>query len=120
MNVTAADFPEGHNELAAAGLHEEASIKVAVPRVCRSQGRARVHLHKIERIGHNNLIIGEVVALYIADNLIDERHRIHGFHPVGRMGAPAWYSRTTDLFETPPRQLRADQSTLPPETDGNN
>ena len=33
MNRSAADFPEGMNELAAVGLHEAASGAVLVPRV---------------------------------------------------------------------------------------
>ena len=99
MNITAADFPEGHNELAAAGLREQMSLKVAVPRVAESKAALECILHKIEQVGHNNLIIGEIVAIYLADELIDERQHVHGFHPVGRMGAPSWYTRTKDLFE---------------------
>jgi flavin reductase (DIM6/NTAB) family NADH-FMN oxidoreductase RutF len=99
MNITAADFPEGHNELTAAGLHETPSLKIPVPRVSEAKAALECSLHKIERIGKNNIIIGTVVALYIGDAHINDRHHVHDFHPVGRMGAPAWYARTTDLFE---------------------
>jgi flavin reductase (DIM6/NTAB) family NADH-FMN oxidoreductase RutF len=110
MNVTAADFPEGHNELEAAGLHAAPSGTINVPRVAEAQVSLECVLHKIERIGTNNLVIGEVLALHTTDGLVDERLRVHGFHPIGRLGAPSGYTRTTDRLELPRvsyAQLRA-------------
>jgi flavin reductase (DIM6/NTAB) family NADH-FMN oxidoreductase RutF len=117
MNLTAADFPDGHSELDAAGLHAGQSLVVSVPRVAEARAGLECVLHSIQRIGGNNLVIGEIVALHVADGLIDERLQVKGFTPVGRMGSPSWYSRTTDRFELARvsyAQLRA------AETDGNN
>jgi len=99
MNLSAADFPEGKNELAAVGLQEAASVAVNVPRVAEARVALECVLHKLERIGANNLVIGEVVGLYAAEGVVDERMRVHNFLPIGRMGSPSWYTRTTDRFE---------------------
>ena len=56
-------------------------------------------LHKVERVGANNLVIGEVVGMYAAEGIVDERFRVHEFLPIGRMGSPSWYTRTQDRFE---------------------
>jgi flavin reductase (DIM6/NTAB) family NADH-FMN oxidoreductase RutF len=101
MNISAADFPAGHSELEAAGLHAAPSATIAVPRVAEAHAALECALHKIERIGGNNIIIGEVVGLYIADSYIDPRLRIQNFAPVGRMGTPSTYARTIDRFELP-------------------
>jgi len=101
MNVTAADFPEGHNELHAAGLHPAPSLAIGVPRVAEAHVSLECALHKLERIGENNLIIGQILALHTADGLVDERLHVHGFHPIGRLGAPSAYARTTDRFDLP-------------------
>jgi flavin reductase (DIM6/NTAB) family NADH-FMN oxidoreductase RutF len=117
MNLTAADFPEGQSELDAAGLHAGASLVVSVPRVAEARASLECVLHSIQRIGGNNVILGQIVALHVGDGLVDERFHVHGFSPIGRLGSPSWYSRTTDRFEihrVSYAQLRAK------ETDGNN
>jgi len=101
MNLTAADFPEGHSELAAAGLHEAASGTVSVPRVAEAQVALECVLHKIERFGKNNLVIGEVLGLYTAEGIVDQRLHVNGFYPIARMGSPSWYARSADRFEVP-------------------
>jgi flavin reductase (DIM6/NTAB) family NADH-FMN oxidoreductase RutF len=101
MNLTAADFPEGHNELAAAGLHEAKSRTVPVPRVAEAQAALECVLYKLERVGKNNLVIGRVVGLYTADGVVDQRLHVNGFHPIGRLGSPSLYTRTTDRFDVP-------------------
>jgi flavin reductase (DIM6/NTAB) family NADH-FMN oxidoreductase RutF len=101
MNHTAADFPEGHSELEAARLHEAQSLKVSVPRVAEAQAALECVLHKVERIGENNVVIGEVVGLYVADGIVDPRLHVNGFYPIGRLGSPSTYTRTKDRFDLP-------------------
>ncbi len=101
MNISAADFPEGESELHAAGLHDGASAAVGVPRVAEAKAALECVLHRIDRIGANNIILGEIVAIYTADGIVDDRMRVHNFFPVGRLGAPSWYTRVTDRFELP-------------------
>jgi flavin reductase (DIM6/NTAB) family NADH-FMN oxidoreductase RutF len=101
MNISAANFPEGESELHAARLHDAASLAVNVPRVAEAKVALECVLHRLDRIGDNNLVIGEIVAIYTAEGIVDEQMHVKEFHPVGRLGAPAWYARLTDRFELP-------------------
>jgi hypothetical protein len=38
---------------------------------------------------------------HVADELLGPRLRIKGFAPVGRLGSPSMYCRTTDRFDLP-------------------
>ena len=99
MNVSAADFPFGESELAAAGLHAAPSVKVKPPRVAESQASMECKLHSSQLLGKNTLIIGEVVMFHVADHLMGPRLHINGFAPIGRLGSPSVYCRTTDRFD---------------------
>lgn len=99
MNLSAADFPPDIGELAAAGLEAAPSTRIRAPRVAAAQASLECRLHSSQRLGENTLIIGEVVMFHIADGLIDARKRIHGFAPIGRMGSPSVYCRTTERFD---------------------
>ncbi|HVT83343.1 MAG TPA: flavin reductase family protein [Phycisphaerae bacterium] len=101
MNISAADFPEGESELHAARLHDAASTAVSVPRVAEAKAALECTLTRIDRIGGNNLIIGEVVGVFADDTIINDRLHVHDFHPVARLGGPSWYARLTDRFELP-------------------
>lgn len=101
MNVSAADFPPDESELDAAGLAAVPSEKVAVPRVAAAPAALECRLHSTIPFGTYTLIIGEVVMFQVADALVGEKLRLHDFTPVGRMGSPAFYCRTTDRFEVP-------------------
>jgi len=103
MNISAADFPEGESELAAAKLHAEPSVKVKPPRVAESQASMECRLHSTQMLGNNTLVIGEVVMFHVADHLANyqngTRLHVNGFAPIGRLGAPSLYCRTTDRFD---------------------
>lgn len=101
MNVSAADFPPDMSELAIAGLHIEPSIQISVPRVAEAQVSMECKLHATQLLGDNTLIFGQVVMFHVADHLVGERFHIHGFSPIGRMGSPSVYCRTTDRFDIP-------------------
>jgi flavin reductase (DIM6/NTAB) family NADH-FMN oxidoreductase RutF len=52
-------------------------------------------------LGGNTLFIGEVVMFHVADHLLGPRMHVDGFAPIGRLGSPAIYCRTTDRLEMP-------------------
>ncbi len=99
MNVSAADFPFGESELAAANLHAAPSVKVKPPRVAESQASMECKLHSTQQLGKNTLIIGEVVMFHVADHLMGPRMHVNGFAPIGRLGSPSVYCRSTDRFD---------------------
>lgn len=101
MNVSAADFPPEMSELAIAGLHIEPSIHISVPRVVEAQVSMECNLHDTQTLGDNTLIFGQVVMFHVADHLVGERFHINGFAPIGRLGSPSVYCRTTDRFDIP-------------------
>ncbi|MGA7594859.1 MAG: flavin reductase family protein [Gallionella sp.] len=101
MNVSAADFPFGESELAAAGLHAAPSVKVKPPRVAESQASMECKLHSTQQLGKNTLIVGEVVMFHVADHLMGPRMHVNGFAPIGRLGSPSVYCRSTDRFDVP-------------------
>ena len=99
MNVSAADFPEGESELAAVNLHAAPSVKVKPPRLAESQVSMECKLHSSQLLGTNTLIIGEVVMFHVADHLMGPRMHVNNFAPIGRLGSPSVYCRTTDRFD---------------------
>lgn len=101
MNVSAADFPPDESEITAAGLRTAPSVRVAVPRLADAQVSLECTLFQAQPIGANTLFIGEVVMIHVADHLVGPRMHINGFAPIGRLGSPSVYCRTTDRFDLP-------------------
>ena len=99
MNLSAADFPPGQSEVAAADLDVAASVHIPVPRLAKAQASLECKLHKAEPLGAYTLFIGEVVMFHVADHLVGKCLHIDGFEPLGRMGSPAVYARTRDRFD---------------------
>jgi flavin reductase (DIM6/NTAB) family NADH-FMN oxidoreductase RutF len=99
MNVSAADFPAEQSELAAAHLHTAPSVRIKVPRVAEAQASIECKLFSAQPLGANTLFIGEVVMFHVADHLIGPRLHINNFAPIGRLGSPSVYCRTTDRFD---------------------
>jgi len=99
MNVSAADFPSGESELDAAQLHRAPCVHVKVPRVAEAQASLECKLFSEQQLGANMLFIGEVVMFHVADHLIDANLHINNFAPIGRLGSPSVYCRTTDRFD---------------------
>ncbi|MEO8103964.1 MAG: flavin reductase family protein [Betaproteobacteria bacterium] len=98
MNISAAEFPPDESELTAAGLQVRESLRVSVPRVAESPVSLECRLHSRQALGLYTFFIGEVVMFHVADHLLGERMHINGFAPVGRLGSPYFYCRTTDRF----------------------
>jgi flavin reductase (DIM6/NTAB) family NADH-FMN oxidoreductase RutF len=99
MNISAAEFPADESELSAAGLESAASTVISVPRIAKAKVSMECKLHSAQALGQNTLIIGEVVMFHIADELVGPRMHINNFAPIGRLGSPSMYCRTTDRFD---------------------
>lgn len=99
MNISAADFPPDQSELELARLHTAPSLRIKAPRVAESQASLECTLHSAQRLGANTLFIGEVVMFHVADHLLGPRLHINNFAPIGRLGSPSVYCRTTDRFD---------------------
>lgn len=99
MNISAADFPPDQSELEAAQLHTAPSVHIKTPRVAPAQVSLECKLHSTQRLGSNSLYIGEVVMFHVADRLMGPRLHVNDFAPIGRLGSPSVYCRTTDRFD---------------------
>ena len=99
MNLSAADFPPEQSELTAAHLRSAPSVRIKVPRVEDAQVSLECKLHSELALGGSTLFIGEVVMFHVADNLVGSRMHIENFAPIGRLGSPSVYCRTTDQFD---------------------
>ena len=102
MNLCAASLPPGENELEHAGLTALPSSVVKPPRIAESPASLECRCHSIQEIGQNRLIIGEVLRVHVPEGLFDPETWLinpQAYHPIGRMQAPHWYTRTRDLFE---------------------
>jgi len=101
MNVSAADFPTDQSESTAADLHVAPSVRIKAPRLADAQVNLECRLFQSHSLGTNTLYIGEVVMFHVADHLLGPRFHINDFAPIGRLGSPSMYCRTTDRFDVP-------------------
>jgi flavin reductase (DIM6/NTAB) family NADH-FMN oxidoreductase RutF len=101
MNISAADFPPDQSELVAADLHTAPSAKIATPRLAAAQVSLECRLFKSQALGTNTLYIGEIVMFHVIDDLMGPRFHVNNFAPIGRLGSPSLYCRTTDRFDLP-------------------
>lgn len=110
MNVSAANFPAEESELTAAGLNPSESKRVKVSRVAEAQASLECILHSQQPLGIYTLIVGQVVMFHVDDSLLGDRLHINGFAPIGRLGSPSFYCRTSDRFDLPriPYEQRLD------------
>ena len=105
MNRTAEELPPEVDELAVAGLTPVPSARVRPPRVAESPIQMECRLDQLVEVGRGpgaaTLVIGEILAWHIRDDLYDAeraRIRIDRLHAIGRL-AGDWYTRTRDQFE---------------------
>ncbi len=101
MNISAADFPPDQSELEATQLQTAPSLRISTPRVAQAQASLECTLFSSQSLGAYTLVIGVVVMFHVADQLMGERLHVKGFAPIGRMGSPSVYCRTTDRFDIP-------------------
>lgn len=93
MNATAAHVPASVDEMAAAGLEAAPCALVKPPRVkaspialeCRYM--QTVHLPAARNGSPNNIVIGQVIGIHVADDvIIDGRIDVHKINPLARLG----------------------------------
>jgi flavin reductase (DIM6/NTAB) family NADH-FMN oxidoreductase RutF len=103
MNVTAADFPPGEDEVAQAGLTTLPSTKVRPPRLAESPVAMECTLFQTLPIGAHSMVIGQVRAMHIADAAVMDPEKCYIDSPalglVGRLHGAGWYTRTSDRME---------------------
>jgi flavin reductase (DIM6/NTAB) family NADH-FMN oxidoreductase RutF len=107
MNISAVDFPPDESELIAAHVHARPSELVKTPRLAEAPVSFECRLFQSVPIGANTLFIAQIVMFHVADRLLGPRLHIENFTPIGRLGSPSMYCRTTDRFELA-RLTRAD------------
>ena len=104
VNLTSAEIPASDSEVSLAKLTTLPSVKVKPPRIAESPVNFECKVRQIIPCGSGpiaaNLVIGEVLMMHIADEVLDEKGRIdpRKLQTVARLGSDFW-CRTTDLFE---------------------
>jgi len=101
MNICAIDFPPGVNELEMAGLTAEPSSIVSVPRIKEAHAALECREFSTIEIGRSRIVLGEVVAIYVDDGLVDPRGpyiKTEDLPLLGRMNGQGNYVRTQDAY----------------------
>jgi flavin reductase (DIM6/NTAB) family NADH-FMN oxidoreductase RutF len=106
--VAAAEpLPYGESEFDLAGLTPTPAKLVAPPRVAESPIAFECRTRQLLRLapgvpGGGNVVIGDVVHVYVRDDLINDRYHIDPARlaAVGRMGGTG-YTSTRDRFDIP-------------------
>ncbi|MCP4095750.1 MAG: flavin reductase family protein [Planctomycetaceae bacterium] len=109
MFETAGEFQYETSEFSEVGLTPAPSKKVQPPGVQESPIQFECEVIQIVPVGEGplaaNVIIGKIVLMNIADNILDKDQKIDQakLDTIGRMGGRS-YSRTTDRFELKPTE----------------
>ena len=95
-----ASLPYGVSEFEYAGITPAPSVRVKSPRVAQSSACFECRTRRIVRIGHAHLVIGNVVHVWVRDDLLDEHMRVDAgkLKAIGRL-AGTEYCRTADRFQ---------------------
>jgi flavin reductase (DIM6/NTAB) family NADH-FMN oxidoreductase RutF len=94
-----ASLPYGTSEFEYAGLTPMPSKYVKAPHIAEAWAYFECRTRRIVKVGHAHLVIGDVIHLWVRDDLIDERYRINHDRlcAIGRL-AGMEYCRTGDRF----------------------
>lgn len=97
MNQSSAGYASDVSEFDRVGLTAAPSSIVKAPRVAESLINFECKLIQVIEHGNNNLVLGEIVGIQLADNVVTEQGHINNevLQAVGRM-AGNWYTTTTD------------------------
>lgn len=101
MNLTAADFPPGESEFAAAGLTIMPSDLVRAPRLAEAPASLECRLTQVLEVGRtpNYVVIGEVVRIHVAERVLrGGRVDVSLIRPVGRLSGSG-YVWSHEFFE---------------------
>lgn len=111
-------LPHGESEFDLTGLTPTPSTVVAPPRVAESPVAFECRTLQVfrtnpEAVAGGNIVLGEVVHMYIRDDAVNDRLHVDAdaLAAIGRMGGPD-YCRTRDRFSLP--RGRAALDTPPP------
>src|SRR5690606_1432552 len=78
MNITCMDAPPEVDELACAGLHAAASVKVAPPRIAESPVSFECRTFQTVETGpHQVIVLGRVVMAHLRDEMVLDAERCH-------------------------------------------
>jgi len=116
MNFTAIDFPPEIKALEIAALKTEPSLIVKVPRIAAAPASLECREVMTLEIGRNRIILGQVVAIYVKDEFIDQTGRYilaEELHAIGRMNGLGAYVKTRDAFFQIPRVTYRDWQQQP-------
>jgi flavin reductase (DIM6/NTAB) family NADH-FMN oxidoreductase RutF len=106
VNLSAKELPYGESEIDLTGLHTAPSIKVKPPRILEAPTAMECKVRQILPIGSGaiapNLVIGEVLYIHVADEVLNDRKQVdpRKLQTLGRLGGD-FYCHTSDLFELP-------------------
>ena len=100
MARTGESIPYGASEFDHAGLTPAPARLVRPPRIAEAAVAFECRTTHVVPIGMANLVIGQVVHLFVRDDLIDDRMRVDAdrLAAIGRMAGND-YVRTRDRFE---------------------
>jgi flavin reductase (DIM6/NTAB) family NADH-FMN oxidoreductase RutF len=104
INLSSAELQYGESEVEFTGLHTCPSTRVRPPRLVEAPVAMECKVLEILHLGTgpigSNLVLGQILVIHLADDLLDERGRVdpRKLQTIGRMGQD-FYCRTTDLFE---------------------
>jgi len=105
--ASAEPIPWGESEFELVGLEPAPSVRVKAPRVAEAPVAFECRTLQVVRTNPGqaaggNLVLGEVVWIHVADDLVDERLRVdpERLAAIGRMGGVT-YCRTRDRFDLP-------------------
>jgi flavin reductase (DIM6/NTAB) family NADH-FMN oxidoreductase RutF len=110
MNFTAIDFPTEIKIAKIAALKTEPSLVVKVPRIALSPASLECREITTMEIGRNRIILGQVVAIHVKDEFLDQSGpyiRAEELHAIGRMNGLGSYVKTKDAFFQIPRMTYA-------------
>lgn len=104
INLSSKELPYGESEVDLTGLSLKPSLKVKPPRLTETPVAMECRVLQIVPIGTGpiaaNLVIGEVLIMHIAEQVLDDRGQIDPckLRTIARLGGD-FYCRTSDLFE---------------------
>ncbi len=104
INATSKELPPGESEVELVGLTTVPAVKVGPPRVAESPVHLECVVRQIVPCGTGpiaaNLVIGQVVTMHVADEVLDDKRRVdpRKLRTVARLGGDFW-CHTSDLFE---------------------
>ncbi|MCE9564077.1 MAG: flavin reductase family protein [Planctomycetes bacterium] len=104
INLTSKEIPSDESEVTLAGLSTVPSVKVKPPRIVGAPVAMECVVKQIIPCGTGpiaaNLVIGEVVMIHIADEVLDGKGGVdpRKLKTVARLGGSFW-CHTSDLFE---------------------